>query len=146
MSCHQTRCFRHYLNRAVGIGCLGLMAAMLIAGCAADPGPPILYPKAGAPVTVALDSETLLVTNHSSRPIYYTIFPTEILPLIEWAPCWHPDQCPDETPIPPDGERQLPLSGIIEKKTESVTFFWWTIPDNQAELPFMVEEFQVLLP
>jgi hypothetical protein len=135
-----------YLGRVVITGGLSLVIILLVAGCAADSSPPILYPDAGAPVTAALDGNALLVTNDTSKPVYHIVFPTETLPLIEWVPCWHPVQCPDQTPIPPGDERRIPLRGIIEKETESVTFFWWHMPDDITELPVMVEEFQVPLP
>jgi len=109
----------------------------------------MVFPAEGAAVTATVDRGKLTLTNNSLNTIYFRIFPTEILPVIEWAPCIAPEVCPAEETIEPGSKTQIPLRNIIEDNTESITVFWWRFLDKQpgATIPPMaLEEFVIELP
>lgn len=78
----------------------------------------------GAPVSVELIADTLVITNHTAAPIYHEVLRQELLPLIEWVPCSHPDRCP-EARIPPGQSMQYALAQLTEAGTEGLMVFWW---------------------
>jgi hypothetical protein len=85
--------------------------------------------SAGEPVSVIVTANELVIANNTSETIYYTVFPQEDLPLIEWAPCQHPDDCvPDR--IEAGQSVRLTLQTIANADTTIVTVFWWHLVKN----------------
>jgi len=131
----------------VVLGLLLLSGALL--SCARRTSPPVIYPATGAPLTAAIDGKTLLITNNSDQTIYHRIFPTDILPVIEWAPCLAPEVCPAEQTIHPGEQQRIALKSITRDATESITVFWWIYLDKLpgASIPPMeMKEFELPLP
>jgi len=133
---------------------LSVLIGLSLAGCSLIGGAreivePTVFPTEGAAVTATVDRGKLILTNNSPDTIYFRLFPTEILPVIEWAPCIAPEVCPAETTIDPGSETQILLRSIVENNTESISVFWWRFLDKQpgASIPPMaLEEFTAELP
>ena len=130
-----------------------LLAAtgVLIAGCSfvGAEGTVVIKPHEGAPVTVSVDGKSLIVTNNMSKRIYLLVFPTDVLPAIEWAPCIAPETCPADQTIEPGEEKRYRVKDIVRKETEAITVFWWHYLEKLpgASLPPMeLDEIVVLLP
>lgn len=123
---------------------LPLLLFLLVACADNSPATPIVAPEPGAPVVVTLNGDELLVANNTAEPIYQRIFASEILPFIEWAPCWTPEQCPDEEPIPAGESRIFFLKSIAEQDTQAITIFWWPLPGPQQAID--IQEIEVELP
>ena len=111
----------------------GLTAAfgLLLVGCSLFAGShekatPVVIPFDGAPVTAAVDGKMLVIVNNSENTIYHRVFPTDILPAIEWAPCIAPERCPAEERIDSGEEKRIALRAIVREQSESITVFWWT--------------------
>ena len=134
----------------------GLLAAVVVlcGGCSlisesVENTTPIVSPYEGAPVTATLEGQTLIITNHTSETIYHLVFPTEILAVIEWAPCMAPEVCPAEAKIDPGEETRINLRTVVDEETESLTVFWWYFLEKRpgASIPPMeINEFVVILP
>jgi hypothetical protein len=91
----------------------------------------------------------MVIANNGSDDIYFLIFPTEILPVIEWAPCIAPETCPAEQLIRPGEEKQIAVKTIVRNDTESMTLFWWRYLEKKPGAsvpPLKMEEIEVLLP
>jgi hypothetical protein len=104
------------------------ITTLFLAACAAqNPAPftPAIYPDANAPVVVTITSpDEFTISNHSAAPVYTQVFPTELLPLIDWAPCPSLDACAGQS-IAPGASRTIAFADIAERDTESITVFWW---------------------
>jgi hypothetical protein len=110
---------------------------------------PSVVPYEGAPVTVTIRKGVLVIANNGIDDIYFQIFPTEILPVIEWAPCIAPETCPAEQQVSPGGEKRIALKTIVRNDTESITLFWWRYLEKKPGAsvpPLEMEEIQVILP
>ena len=110
---------------------LAVAFGLLLAGCSLIAGShekatTVVIPFEGASVTAAVDGKMLVITNNSEKPIYHFIFPTDFLPVIEWAPCITPESCPAEHRIDSGDEKRIALRTIVREQTESITVFWWT--------------------
>jgi len=81
------------------------------------------------PVSVATIGDELAISNNTPETIYYVVFPQEILPLIEWAPCQHPDNCPQDR-IEAGQRVHLPLKTVANADTNTVVIFWWHLVKN----------------
>ena len=110
---------------------LTILISLVLTACTISPNPiqtsastPEVTPLQNEPVSIVPVSEELIITNNTTATVYYAIFRQEILPLIEWAPCQHPDRCQENT-IAPGQTVQLKLQEIIEENTEVLTVFWW---------------------
>ncbi len=133
---------------------LMVLLGLLLAGCSSIRSArrsvgPTVFPAEGAAVTATVGRDKLTLSNNSSDTIYFRIFPTEILPVIEWAPCIAPEVCPAEETIDPGSESQIPLRNIVEDSAESITVFYWRFLDKRpgASVPPMaLEEFLIELP
>ena len=79
-------------------------------------------------VVLNLTDEELTIFNVGEETFFYSIFPSEYLPYVDWVPCSHPDTCPEK--LTPDEITVIPLRGIIERETESITFFWYHLVKN----------------
>lgn len=110
---------------------------------------PTVVPYEGAPVTVTIQWNVLVIANNSPESIYYRIFPSEILPVIEWAPCIAPETCPADQQISSGEERRIALKTIIRNDTESITLFWWRYLEKMPGAsvpPLEMEELEVMIP
>lgn len=133
---------------------LSVLIGILLAGCSSigstrQSGEATVFPAEGAAVTATVNLGKLTLTNNSPDTIYFRIFPTEILPVIEWAPCIAPEVCPAEATLDPGSKTQIPLRTIVEDRAESITVFWWRFLDKRpgASIPPMaLEEFVIELP
>ena len=133
---------------------LAAFCGLLLVGCLlTDPlreeATLVWHPFVGAPVTAAIDGKTLIIANNTDEPIYHRAFPTDILPVIEWAPCLAPEVCPDESRIEPGGQKSVAVNSIVRAETESITVFWWIYLSKLpgASIPPMeMDEFVVPLP
>jgi len=134
----------------------GLVATfgLLLVGCSLVSGSheeatPAVNPFVGAPVTAAIDGKTLIIANDTEETIYHLVFATDILPVIEWAPCIAPESCPAEQRIDSGDEKRIAIKSIVREETESITVFWWTylekLPDASIP-PIDMDEFIVPLP
>jgi len=147
---------RHIVDVRVRHLLIGLVAilGLLIAGCSLITGSderaaPVSFPFAGAPVTAAVDGKVLVITNNTENAIYHRIFPTDILPAIEWAPCIAPETCPAEQRIDSGGENRINLREIVREQTESITVFWWIYLEKAPGAtvpPLEMDEISVPLP
>ena len=131
-----------------------LWAVVFLTGCilASDPpatGTPIVRPSKGAPVTVTLDGQMLIIANNTPEAIYFMPFPSDILPVIEWAPCLAPEDCPAKQRVDPGTEQPMELGSIAAEGTEEITVFWWRFLEKApgATVPPMeMEEIALVLP
>lgn len=117
--------------------------------CADEKAAPIVIPFEGAPVTAAVDGQMLVIANNSENPIYQRIFATDVMPFIEWAPCFAPETCPAEQRIDPGQEERINLRDIVREETVSITVFWWIYLEKApgASVPPMeMDEIMVPLP
>lgn len=89
-----------------------------------EPSTPQNASSSGEPVSVIVSGDELIITNNTTSAIYYVVFPQEILPLIEWAPCQHPADCA-EIKIEAGQSVQLSLHIIADANTTIITVFWW---------------------
>ena len=132
---------------AAAIGLL-LVSCSLASGSQEETAP-VLSPFRDAPVTATIDGKVLVITNNTEKSIHYQIFPTEILPVIEWAPCIAPDNCPAEQKIDSGDEKRIAVKSIAGEETEYITVFWWTylkkVPGASVP-PLEMDEFVVPLP
>lgn len=113
-----------FLDEMIAILGLLLISGAMVA-CANEKAAPVVLPFEGAPVTAVVDGKMLFIANNSEHTIYLQIFPTDILPVIEWAPCIAPETCPDEQRIDPRSEKRINLRDIVRDQTVSITVFWW---------------------
>ena len=81
------------------------------------------------PVTANLIDNEIVVANHTPETIYFAVFPQEDLPLIEWAPCQHPDNCAQDR-IETGQNAYFPLTTIANSDTNVITIFWWHLVEN----------------
>ena len=105
------------------------LAALIVSSCtsgqAPTPIPAAVYPDSSSPVQVnVLSREQFSISNHTALPIYYQVFPTELLPLIDWAPC-HTDESCQNIQIPPSESLTFQFENVAERDSESITVFWW---------------------
>ena len=141
-----------YIKEVGSIVCVLLaIATVLIGGCSivGEKEPVIISPYESAPVTASVDGKSLIVTNNKSKPVYIRVFPTDILPAIEWAPCIAPETCPVDQTIEPGTGKQYKVNDIIREETESITVFWWHYLEKRpgASVPPMeLDEILVRLP
>jgi hypothetical protein len=142
-------------NRAGIIVCISLVTiGLLIVGCSfgtalGGKATVVVSPFEGAPVTAGVDGRTLIVTNNMQNRIYHRVFPTDILPAIEWAPCIAPETCPADQEIDPGDEKRVKVSDIIREETESITVYWWRYLEKAPGAsvpPLELDEIVVLLP
>jgi hypothetical protein len=75
-------------------------------------------------VSAELVDGTLVITNHTDAPVYHEVLRQELLPLIEWVPCSHPDRCP-EARIPPGQSARYAVAQVAQAETEGLMVFWW---------------------
>ncbi|HSG18316.1 MAG TPA: hypothetical protein VLE70_18615 [Anaerolineae bacterium] len=111
---------------------MGLVACcgLLLVGCSLmtslrDKATSVVNPFVGAPVTAAIDGKTLIIANNTDETVYHLVLPTDILPVIEWAPCLAPEACPAEQRIEPGDEKRIAVNSVVREETESITVFWW---------------------
>ena len=139
---------RFQLNGLVAIFWLIIVGSSL-AACANEKAVPVVVPYEGAPLTAAVDGKFLIVANNSDDTIYLRIFPTDILPAIEWAPCIAPEACPADQRIDPGSEKRVNLQDIVREQTVSITVFWWIylekVPGSTVP-PMEMDEITVPLP
>ncbi len=134
--------------------CLLGVVAFLLTGCvlASEPaatGAAKVFPFEGAPVTVTLDGQTLIIANHTTQAVYHLLFPSEILPFIEWAPCLAPEVCPADQRLDAGAEKRIELTGIAAGSPEEITVFWWRFLEKEPGAsvpPLEMEEIKVVLP
>lgn len=94
---------------------------------------PLLYPNSDATVYISvLSQDDFSITNNSNAPIYYQTFPTELLPLIDWAPCESKEIC-KSIQILPNNSITLLIGTIRDYHSESISIFWWQILGDQGE-------------
>ena len=140
------------LKRASTITWILIAAAgVMMVGCSLVGGktPVVIRPYEGAPVTAAVDGRTLIVANNMTKRIYLRVFPTDILAVIEWAPCIAPETCPDNQAIDPGGEKNIKVGDIARDETESITVYWWRYLEKApgASVPPMeMDEIVVFIP
>ncbi|MCH7663736.1 MAG: hypothetical protein IH859_07695 [Chloroflexi bacterium] len=108
---------------------LTLWVVTLLVSCTtgqtALPVPTVIYPNSSAVVQVTvLSREKFALSNHSALPIYYQVFPTELLPLIDWAPCETDESC-REIQILPSQSLTFRFDDTAQRDTESISVFWW---------------------
>ncbi len=72
-------------------------------------------------VTAHIDSSELVVTNHTSEDIYYAIYESESLKLIEWAPV-----CTDDNRLLPHRSVRLPITPTSYQPSGKAMVFWWS--------------------
>lgn len=139
---------RYLLNGLTVIFGLLFLGCSLVA-CSDEKAAPVVIPFEGAPVTAAVDGKMLVVSNNTANVIYQRVFPTDILPVIEWAPCIAPEICPAEQRIDPGNEKEINLRDIVREQTLSITVFWWTYLEKApgASVPPMeMDEIRVPIP
>lgn len=139
---------RFLLNGLAAAFGLLLVGCSLIA-CSDEKATPVVIPFEGAPLTAAIDGQMLVIVNNSENTLYHRVFPTDILPAIEWAPCIAPERCPAEQRIDSGDEKRIALRAIVREQTESITIFWWIYLEKApgASVPPMeMAEISVPLP
>ncbi len=139
---------RLFPNGLIAILVLLLVGCSLVA-CSTEKVEPVVVPFEGAPVTATVDGKTLIIANNSENVIYLRVFPTDILPVIEWAPCIAPETCPVEQRLDSGSEKRIKLREIVREQTVSITVFWWTYLEKLpgASVPPMeMDEIEVRLP
>lgn len=125
-----------------------LVACSLVSG-SPEKATPVVNPFVGASVTTAIDGKMLIIANNTATTIYHLVFPTDILPAIEWAPCIAPESCPAEQRIDSGVEKRIAVKSIVREETESITVFWWTYLEKLSGAsvpPIEMDEFIVPLP
>jgi hypothetical protein len=114
-----------------------------------DKATSVVNPFVGAPVTAAIDGKTLIIANNTDETVYHLVLPTDILPVIEWAPCLAPEACPAEQRIEPGDEKRIAINSVVREETESITVFWWgylkKLPGTSIP-PMEMDEIVVPLP
>lgn len=105
------------------------LAAMMLSNCSSEKEstliPAVVYPDSSAVVQVTVISkDEFRLSNHSALPVYYQVFPTELLPLIDWAPCETDETC-REIQILPSQSLTFRFEEVAERATKSITVFWW---------------------
>ena len=139
---------RYLLNGLKVILGLLLLGCSLVA-CSDEEAAPVVFPFEGASVTAAVDGKMLVIANNGENAIYQQVFPSDILPVIEWAPCIAPETCPAEQRIDPGNEKQINLREFVSEQTESITVFWWVYLEKApgATVPPMeMDEIRVPMP
>ena len=106
-----------------------ILAVALLSGCASGQAPTaiptIVYPDSSAVVQVTVISkDEFTLSNHSALPVYHQVFPTELLPLIDWAPCETDETC-RQIQILPSQSLTFRFEEVAERATISITVFWW---------------------
>jgi hypothetical protein len=91
-------------------------------------------------VEVVLTREVISITNRSPNAIYFTIYPAEILPYIEWYPCDDPQFCL-EALLPVSKTIELALEPYLEDETEELAVFWWRLVENLTGDGYIIEDF-----
>ena len=76
-----------------------------------------------------VDTQTATIKNIGSQDLYYQIIPSEVLPLIEWAPCDAPAAC--DNLLESGEEIQFALNDLRDKDTVELSFFWWHLLEQQ---------------
>jgi len=118
-----------------------ILAGLILTACATGPGgtPATLLPGAyPGPLTIEVTPQELVLHNTTTRPIYYAVYPAQDLPLIEWAPCDDPNQCPDSRIEP---GREVRLAGLtFEPQTREVAVFWWYLAESETGRGYEVSE------
>jgi hypothetical protein len=130
---------------------LAALAALLLLACSAGRGRPTPTPVSSAtatvapagPVSAALSGGELAITNGSPATIYYAVYRQEVLPLIEWAPCDHPQRCGQER-IRPGESVRLPLATVAKEGTEVVAVFWWHLEQTAQSDRFLVTDLTMI--
>ena len=84
------------------------------------------------PISVRVADSEITLSNHTDATAYYVIYPSEILPRIEWYPCNHPERC-GESFIEVDTSVTLDIHNIAEKNTETLAIFWWHLEATNGE-------------
>jgi hypothetical protein len=126
-----------------------ILVGCSLAACSNEKAEPNVVPFEGAPVTATVDGKVLIIDNNTENHIFPRVFPTDILPAIEWAPCIAPEPCPVEQRIDSGSEKRINLREIVREQTVSVTVFWWTYLEKLpgASVPPMeMDEIEVPLP
>ena len=128
---------------------LWLLVGSALVACGGEKEAPVVVPFAGAPVTATVDGKMLIIANNLDSAVYLRIFPTDILPVIEWAPCIAPETCPDDQRLDPGSEKSIKLRDIVRAQTDSITVFWWIYLEKApgASIPPMeMDEIYIPLP
>ncbi len=92
-------------------------------------------------VMVSTSSGELLIDNQTESLVYYAIFETSKLSIIEWGPCEHPDNC-EHDPIGVGQSLLLNSSQVadyLSGKTE-LTIFHWNLIETGSR--FVVENLE----
>ena len=107
-----------------------LAVAPFLGGCSSSETAnnyPKSYPNTDALVYLSVNSEDeFSINNSTAAPIYYQTFPTELLPLIDWAPCENKKSC-KSIQIMPNSSITLQIDSIRDYHSESLSVFWWHI-------------------
>lgn len=111
------------------------LVSVLVSSCTSSlwrtgPAAPILRPYANAPVTMEIAASALTISNNTEDVIYHVVFPVEILPRIEWAPCRAADRCSPELKIEPGAQKIYRLDSIVDEGTEEIVVYWWKLLKN----------------
>lgn len=126
---------------------LNLIAACVLGACSRSISPaPVIAPYPGAPLEVLLAAETLSLTNNTSTPIYHFIVPSELLPVIEWAPCSSPDRCSPEGTLSASATQSFLLADLLQEDTDMLSVFWWQLDEQNAQSSPQVEWIEVRIP
>lgn len=120
-TCHQPILLRNYV--------LIFLASFLLLSCnssiSAVPIPTAIYPGSSAPVQVTvLSSDQFTINNQTAVPIYYQVFPTDLLPLIDWAPCESDKTCL-QIIILVSQSITLQFESVAGRDTQSISIYWW---------------------
>lgn len=100
----------------------------LIGGCILAESETISTVYADDQVSLKLTDKELAILNVGEETMYYAIFPAEILPYMDWAPCSDPQTCPEK--LLPGEDTIVSLRGIVERDTTTIAFFWYHLVEN----------------
>jgi len=114
-----------------------IVLSVIVSACTTTMGrtgkpAPITRPFPNAPVTVEITESALIISNNSEDVIYHVLFPMEILPRIEWAPCMEPDRCDSSLKIDAGEQKTYRLESVVDKGTEELVVFWWWLMEVEG--------------
>jgi hypothetical protein len=114
-----------------------ILLGFIFSGCAASPlagFTPSAYFSLNQDVSISVVSPSVFqISNDTEAPIYTMIFPTELLPLIDWAPCETLETCAG-TGIPAGNSREFNFETFVDGDTDLLTIFWWQLDGDQGHL------------
>lgn len=112
-----------------------ILTGLILTACGANSTPTQFTPAASTapsedePVSVIATPNELIITNNTPTAVYYAVYPQEDLALIEWEPCQHPDDCPQDR-VEPGQSARLSLQTVTNTGTTIVTLFWWHLVEK----------------